>query len=508
MHKLHHRRPAALAAGLWLAGLLALPALPAQADTLKITPTQQTQQVQRRQAALEAAARWAARHPDRWARWVPPGAPLDNEPVPIEIVARDGSTSTVLADPLLHTALSIGYGEQKANDRTNLSRLYKQSFAMLPAAWRSGLPDPALVETQSLKRQQQALQLMGGRIVNDFGQIRREISTTKPVVLFTNPIGDCALEQGYETAGADSEISARCATTDYATLGLMRMLDWSLKDDLTCIKNQGSRGTCVAHAIAANVETMIQVQGGGPVNLSEQDLYFWATVKTDFSGRYADGVVADEVYDALDAQDFGIQYESTWNYNRSPHRIRIGNPPPGGNYQNSCDPVNYVGEMCTDFSFQSNETRLPTGVYVYNSPARAAQGWEILARTVIPDLTWLNLPDYQIDAAIIALESEYPVHINFNVADSFRWPDANGYVQYNPANPPPTGKHAVLAVGYVDNLDLPAGVPPDPDGRGYFVIKNSWGIRQADCGFYYVSTEFLRQWAYGFSYLDKSVTFR
>lgn len=506
-------RPSSVTMSLLLSGAVALASLaaaprPAHADTVKLTPTQQAQQERRRQAALEAAARWAARHPDRWARWVPPGVVLDHEPVPVEIRLRGGGTRTVLADPLLHTALSIGYVELKGNDRTNLGRLYGQLHAMLPPAWRDGLPEPALVSTLPLRRMQQSVRLLGGRLVDNFGAIRRDLSQTIPIALFVNPIGDCALEQGYEVAGADSETSARCATADYATLGLMRNLDWLLKDDLTCVKDQFRRGTCVSHAIAANVETMIQVQGGEPVNLAEQDLHFWGTVQTDMSGRYTDGLVANEVYDALDAQNFGIQFEATWNYNRSPDRITVSNPPPGGNYQFSCDPLNYLGELCTDFSFQAIETQVLPGTYVYASPARAAQGWEILARTVIPDLTWMGLPDFQIDTAIVALETEYPVHINFNVAASFRSPDANGYVQFDPTDPPPTGQHAVLAVGFIANADLPAGVPADPDGRGYFVVKNSWGIGSADCGFYYVSSEFMRQWAYDFSYLEKSLTFR
>lgn len=502
------RPPTVMRPRLAALALAALVSTVALADTVRVTPAQQAAQEQRRQAALEAAARWAARHPDRWARWVPPGAALNHEPVPVEIRLRNGGSRTVLADPLLHTALSIGYGELKANDRTNLGRLYSQVHAMLPPAWRDGLPDPALVVNQPVKRQQQALKLLGGRLVGNFPEIRRDLTQTVPIALFVNPIGDCALELGYEVAGADSETSARCNSADYATLGLMRNLDWLLKDDLTCIKDQGRRGTCVAHAIAANVETMVQVQGGGPVNLSEQDLYHWGTLQTDMAGRYTDGINADEVYDALDAQNFGLQYESRWNYNRSPGRITVSNPPVGGNYQNSCDAANYLGEMCTDFSFQAVENQVMPGSYIYVSPSRAAQGWEILARTVIVDLTWLGLPDFQVDTAIVAVETEYPVHINFNVAASFRAPDANGYVQYDPTDPLPTGKHAVLAVGFVANADLPAGVPPDPDGRGYFVVKNSWGIDNADCGFYYVSSEFIRQWAYDFSFLEKNVTFR
>ena len=67
------------------------------------------------------------------------------------------------------------------------------------------------------------------------------------------------------------------------------------------------------------------------------------------------------------------------------------------------------------------------------------------------------------------------------------------------------GDHAVLAVGFVANSDLPAAAPLDPDGRGYVVIKNSWGTGYGDCGFSYLSTEFLRLWGTGYRYLVKNL---
>jgi C1A family cysteine protease len=138
---------------------------------------------------------------------------------------------------------------------------------------------------------------------------------------------------------------------------------------------------------------------------------------------------------------------------------------------------------------------------------RSSIGWEVKDWYSIPDLSIYGQPDFQIDMAIFALESEYAVQISISTPNAFRNPDANGYVNYNPADPPPTGRHAILAVGFVDNADLPAGVPDDPDGRGYVIIKNSWGIGYGDCGFSYLSTEFLRQWGIAYRYVDKTLDF-
>jgi hypothetical protein len=500
-----HFRLRCLALGLAMSASAAM-SPPAWADdTVTVGPKEQRAQQRKRNAALEAANAWAKRYPERYARLVPPGADLSPGSVPIEFTRRGGGVGQTVADSLGQTVLSLGYTELKGRDKANLGRLYTQLYNLLPAQFRAGLADPVVVVGLPLRQLQQRVRQIGERIVLDLDAIRLIITRTSPVAgLFVNPIGVCSAEIGWEAGGADNENSARCEVADYASLGILRKLDFILKDDLTCVKDQASRGTCTAHAVAANVETMIQVQGGVPENLAEQDLYFWAKIETDMSGRYTDGLNPDEVYDALDAQDFEIQYEAHWNYNQSPDRDPLD---ANNEFPNSCDLANYTGEMCTDYAFQAVENSLGLGYYAYMYPVRASTGWEILNWTNVPDLAWLGVPDFQIDTAILMLEGEYPVHISLVVPNAFRTPDANGYVQHNPADPVPGGSHSVLAVGFVANADLPAGVPADPDGRGYVVIKNSWGTDYADCGFAYLSTEFLRQWAYAYRYLDKTVTF-
>jgi hypothetical protein len=44
----------------------------------------------------------------------------------------------------------------------------------------------------------------------------------------------------------------------------------------TPVKNQGKRGTCVAFASAAQVETLVKIKSGNTVDLSEQYIY-WAS---------------------------------------------------------------------------------------------------------------------------------------------------------------------------------------------------------------------------------------
>lgn len=494
-------RAAALACAL----LVAQAGSPALADSPRIDPAAVQAQKAKRERAFQAADAWGRQNPDRFARLLPPGVSLAPRSVEVSWTDRFGKVQKAQADSLLHTKAGIGYNQLNAQDRGHLGRLYKQLWTIVPARFRQGLVPPEQVLNLPLPQLQQHLRQMGLVITGQFNPIRIDISTTaqQPWGLLTNPILDCTAEVGWEAGGIDNENSARCGILDYASLGLMRNLDFALKNDLTCVKDQRRRGTCSVHAVAANVESMIQVMGGVPTNLAEQELYFFGKIFTDWSDRYTDGLVADEVYDELDAQNHSIQFEAAWNYNQSPARgALVGNA-----FPNSCG-VNYTGEMCTDFAFQAQEANVGANTWVYTVPAMAAAGWEVLDWTSIPDLSAAGLPDLQIDIAVLAVEAEYPVHISFNTAASFRAPDANGYVQYNPADPVPTGAHAILAVGFIANADLPAGVAPDPDGRGYFIIKNSWGTGYGDCGFSYLSTEFLRQWAYGFRYLEKTVTFR
>ena len=493
-----------LAAAAVAASLAAVPSVGVAEETTQIGPREVRDQARHRSEVLRAARKWKRQNPARYAQLIPSDDPAPGG-VPTQYALRGGGKGETVLDSLGQAVLELGSTDLKSRDPENLRGLYASIYRILPDRFRIGLPLPAdLLQLRGQKLQAQ-LVLLADRLTVNFEAIRVEITDTIFTgALLANPILDCSNEIGWEAGGIDDENSNRCLATDYASLGLMKNLDFVLKDDLTCVKDQRRRGTCVSHAVNANVETMIQVQGGVPENLSEQDLNFWGEINTDWINRYSDGLDTDDVYDALDAQNFEIQYESTWNYNQSPGRGAFNAAT--NQFPNSCG-VNYTGEMCTDYAFQAQETPFPLGVYLYTSPGRSSIGWEVKDWYSIPDLSIYGQPDFQIDMAIFALESEYAVQISISTPNAFRNPDANGYVNYNPADPPPTGRHAILAVGFVDNADLPAGVPDDPDGRGYVIIKNSWGIGYGDCGFSYLSTEFLRQWGIAYRYVDKTLDF-
>ncbi|MFM8412061.1 MAG: C1 family peptidase, partial [Alphaproteobacteria bacterium] len=294
---------------------------------------------------------------------------------------------------------------------------------------------------------------------------------------------------------------------EYAADGIIRNVDFALEDSLTCVKSQGFRGSCGAHAVVAGVETAAMASGGGPENLAEQSVYFFGKVGGDWRLRYESGMAVDLALQAMIANGWLFPFESDWNYNQSPgiqDLDPVTNQRPG-----SCD-VAYDGEMCTDYEFQAVERidlvlGLPTLVE-YDFPAAASGSGHAIS-------SWATIPDFdvppggpfaalQLETAALLLESGVPVVATIAVPDAFRAPAPGGYIR-NVAGQVARGTHAILLVGFVSNADLPAGVTLDagPLG-GYFVAKNSWGTSWADCGFAYLASDFLDAWGSAYQAIE------
>lgn len=479
--------------------VLAAAAAPAaEMATLEVDRNDLRRHRSQRSKVLKLARRWAQQNPERWQQLVGDSPRLAPGSVPTRFRGRNGEPVDTVLDSLQQVGLAVGHTELKRRDKRNLANLYTSLHGMIPEKYRDGLPDPAAVQKQSTKKLLRAVRLLAELLDRDFHLIRLDLTTATLIpVLLGNPIGVCENEIGWEGGGSDVESSERCDTGDYASLGLMDNVDWVLKDDITCVKDQKRRGTCVAHTVAANVESHVMIDGGAAENLGEQNIYFWGKVVTDWGDRYTDGLSPDALYDGLDADNYLIQYESIWNYNQSTNRGSLA----GNTYPNSCG-VAYTGELCTDFAFQGTEdlSQIP---FLYTHPAYSqTDGREVVSWTSIPDLGYLGLPDFQIDTAVVALESEVPIHLSVSVPDAFRNPDANGYVNHVAGETAGAGSHSILAVGFVGNAEVPAGAPLDPAGVGYFVIKNSWGLTYGDCGFAYLSYDFVKRWAYAYRYIE------
>ncbi len=199
-------------------------------------------------------------------------------------------------------------------------------------------------------------------------------------------------------------------------------LSISLLDRLPAIRDQGGRGTCVAHA-ALSVREQLEIGAGSPLdlNLSEQFVYWWC--------KGHDGIPnVGGTYVAVAMQclnQTGAPLEETWPYNANDQAGNEGQGPP---------------------------------------PAAAAEG-DAALRTVRTQE--FNRTDI---AGIKACLAEgRAVAFSIPVFDSWYYSSATR--RWGKITPPLPGEqadggHAMALVGYQDDPTAPGG--------GYFLVRNSW----------------------------------
>ena len=202
----------------------------------------------------------------------------------------------------------------------------------------------------------------------------------------------------------------------------------SYSDELPPIRNQGSRGSCVAHAAAAVREFMeIQRLKHNPdfkpnsVDFSEQFIYWWC--------KEQDGLPdVDGTYPYLGIQclaEAGVAQEKTWAYNPHPRPGDEGQgPPPPGAIE------------------EAGRYRISRAIHLR--------------------------PD-DIESMKAALLQGKSVMITIPMFDS--WYRSKTTRKFGKINLPlpdeaTVGAHAMALVGYVDDADAPGG--------GYFILRNAW----------------------------------
>jgi hypothetical protein len=191
------------------------------------------------------------------------------------------------------------------------------------------------------------------------------------------------------------------------------------------IRNQGSRGTCVAHAVVA-LEECLEARRGGLSNLdlSEQFLY-WLCKMNDGSSN-EQGTWQRVAIPLI--VEFGVCGEAKWPYNplQIPNNESQGPPPMGGNSE-----------------FGDALTHRP-GVGMTVDPKSV----ESIVRLIDAGLpVAISVPAFGNWSAI---SIERDGHFLMPLPDSV-----------------PDGGHAMCIIGYgYDSAFL---------GGGYFIVRNSWG---------------------------------
>lgn len=314
--------------------------------------------------------------------------------------------------------------------------------------------------------------------------------------------------------------------------GLRAKITWPLENYNTCVRFQGRRGTCTAFGISAAVESAIAVNTWRYMNLSEQNLYKkqmldWSPV----SNYYGDGYFIARSVDRQLESSYKYPFETNWNYNKSMKRCLLPTDADGNGRLDDKDPLceahQHYHRSCVDYSdVNCSNTTHQARKHCYHPDVSVlkrivseicALGNTVLcqvATDILQEAEELEVCYYEtnisgtsgyriteanhfygagsvdaqvgVDRAKAFLAAKTPVVFSTKVPRSLRGAtDNGGYVTYTASEDPRHGGHAILMTGYVDNEDLPDGIP-DGAGGGYFIIKNSWACEFGDQGYAYL----------------------
>jgi hypothetical protein len=280
-----------------------------------------------------------------------------------------------------------------------------------------------------------------------------------------------------------------------SSAGLVANFNFPAKNLLTCIRNQGQRGTCHIFAAISAVEEIIARDTGVYVNLSEQDLMensklIWAP---DY---YNDGGWSGQDLENAQSHGYKFAFEKTWDYNPSLSQPK----PPKYEYINSCSGYPSTEPSCSADAPQANGFCVPgipfaCGLSPFTNPSPSAY-----SSAGVHYLWSLFGKDISVSMIQMALAANDAVILGFNATQAFQnAANSNGFIQYFPPGlffvDPSIGGHEVHIVGYVSNEDIAANpntasATPGPGG-GYFIIKNSWGAA-GDAGYMYMPVDYLK----------------
>jgi subtilisin-like proprotein convertase family protein len=260
------------------------------------------------------------------------------------------------------------------------------------------------------------------------------------------------------------------------------------------VKNQGRRGSCSLHATAALIEHLYMREGTHTnLDLSEQFLV-WIAKQKDPTHKHS--VSLNTAFSA--ANHPGIPQEHLWPYERHP-------------WTEDDDPA-CIGE----------EANRPLRCFTNGEPPEAA----LVGRKYrTPEARWISTTSQSIKAFMFEKQLSVPFSLktfsqawNFPSSTLLRNPNYfdKGYILYpndEDKETSPDSSHAVLLVGWDDEMELPrldkdGNTIVDDNGepivdKGCFLLKNSWGTQNMGrynsqrSGYAWVSYKYAEEFGHG-----------
>jgi C1A family cysteine protease len=390
----------------------------------------------------------------------------------------------------------------------------------------SQLTNPAALGNASLSTIKGALQALGTQAVSIYKAL------PFPNVSLGSPFASCSADIGASLKATqvnygDQTGNAKCSGIPSSS-GILANFSWPGKDNLTCVKSQGSRGTCHIFASTSAVEEIVARETGSHVNLSEED--FHEHEKLIWGPDYFhNGGSAYTDLNHASKNGYQFAYENQWDYNPSPHKVK---------YEYSCENYPYPTKIsgvlepgCSDSAPQAPEWCVGTATDCSQNLTCETLGetmplfFPLFCYFTEAKLSGTNSP-YQSNGAtsiwdpsdkatsvaniLLNLASNNAVVLSFSETPAFGGATSHGgYVQYSASDVGTKGGsgHVVHIVAYIDLVTLAANsnIPTSAIDNaaagvgGYFVIKNSWSECNGDAGYYYMPVAYLEGRATGVS---------
>jgi len=238
-----------------------------------------------------------------------------------------------------------------------------------------------------------------------------------------NPYTDMTDEEfkkhfNLKAVGADQDCSATQNDALYESVGdIPESWDWRAKDGVSPVKNQGSCGSCWTFSTVGTLEAHSLINYGSFDPLAEQQL-------VDCAG---------------DFDNHGCE---------------------GGLPSHAFEYISYAGGISTEDAYPYFATDRPCTV----DPSTFALSVEEGS---------FNVTEGDEDELKLAIATQGPVSIAFEVVSDFRDYSTGVYSSTECKNSPKDVNHAVVAVGFGTE-----------GGVDYWIVKNSWGTDWGDEGFF------------------------